>query len=212
MKYIIALLLSILITACNKSNIQYDTLLQENLNLKQENLQQRNKIDSLARLLIKVIPNSDIEKIDKQNIPDDPNTSLENKTVQNDEEIIGEVKIKELIERQKPSFDMIHASVLDFVGKKMTLYGYVKVSNLFFDKYSGLEKNYYCINMLDNNIMAGGHIFVYFAKKENKELFEIVGMNQHHTPMKIEGIMKKNMIDYDSPTPVFEGLNWKVLK
>jgi hypothetical protein len=213
---IIFLFFILIFASCNKSNNKLDTVLKENQDLKLEILQQRNKIDSLDRLLKKdkEIQITENNKNDNINNSEKPNTNQENITTQNKEEIMGEDKIKELIKKQNPSFDMIESSILDYVGKKMILNGYVKLSNLYFEKYSGLEKNYYCINMLDNNIMSGGPIFVYFPKKGNNKLFELVGMKKGCVAMKIEGIMKKNMIDYDVPrhTPAFEGLTWKVLK
>lgn len=91
--------------------------------------------------------------------------------------------IEKLIEEQRPTFYMLNEKPSIYVGESLFVYGYASFSDNYDEGLSRESREeYYLVLLWNNNIER---IQVYFKKKDNRELYEILS-REDDIPMKMK--------------------------
>ena len=119
--------------------------------------------------------------------------------------------IDKKIKNQDPSFVLLNASPEEYLNKKITLYGYARISDYYNYAYLDFNLTHYAVSISQKDAFSE-YITVYFPKnKKNKEFIKILA--KHHpdaVPVKVTVI--ENRFSLNQTQYLAEGLDWEVLK
>jgi len=139
--------------------------------------------------------------------------NMQNQQIQDTSSIEKEIKedllIWKIINDQRPTFKMLNAMPIDYVGKKLILCGMAEISDSYYGGYHDATTSYYSVSL--RNFDYDG-ISIYFLKSDNKKLFEILGQAESRgVPLRVKAELLESKYKSGSPY-LAEGLSWEVLK
>lgn len=118
---------------------------------------------------------------------------------------------KKMIKDQRPTFKMLNAMPSDYLEKKLTLYGFAKITSYYNWGYDDANISHYSVKLADDDYTR---IHIYFPKtKKNKKLFELLGQaGSDNIALKVEAIELRSRYESYCSSYLGEGLNWEVMK
>lgn len=123
------------------------------------------------------------------------------------EQVQRPTKAEQLISDQRPRFKVIKSTIVEYLDKEITVYGFCTMS----DYYNGLgyrdaSSTHYCTSIMDNK---GESFHVYFEKSKNKDLFNLLS-EKDRVPLELRIICLSSKYMSEAGTQ-FEGFSWKMI-
>lgn len=116
-------------------------------------------------------------------------------------------KAEQLISDQRPRFKIIESTIVEYLDKEITVFGYCSLDGFYMGGYENSQESYYCVSIDDNE---GVTFRAYFEKSKNKELFNILSESDR-VPLKLRIVSLSHKF-HPILAKLFEGVSWQLIK